>query len=159
LWKEVENFELKELFRARGEAIQEHAERLESVLSKLDASVSLPTTGARGVEAEGGLLSLLAERGGHPVTQGLLQEHQLFMRLDPSQAVVEIHDLMEAGRIEHTQMMACDELIGLAQELQEADVVALLKQERREEEANRGILLDWMHTLVREYREGRRKAA
>ncbi len=101
----------------------------------------------------------MAERGGHPLTQGMLQEHQVFMRLDPSPAVQEIHDLLEANRIENLQLLTFDELIALAEELKEPEVVALLKKQRREEEANRKMVQEWMRSLVREYREGKRRAA
>ncbi len=53
LWKEVENFELKELFRNRSEAIGEQMEHLEAALGKLDAVIGLPTPAAT-VEAGGG---------------------------------------------------------------------------------------------------------
>ena len=42
LWKEVENFELKELFRARSEAIGQQMEHLEVAMGKLDGPWGCP---------------------------------------------------------------------------------------------------------------------
>ena len=89
----------------------------------------------------------------------MLQEHQTFMRLDPAPAIVEIHDLLEADRIEQLQTLTYEELITLAEELKEPEVVTLLKKQRREEEASRKMVQEWLRSLVHEYREGKRKAA
>jgi len=161
LWKEVENFEIKELFRTRSESLGDGVRHLEQALEKLSAGLPLPTrqAGARALEAAPGVLVLMAEKGGHPVTQGILQEHQTFMRLDPSQAVIEIHHLQEADRVEQAEIVAYDSLIGLAEELHEPGVAELLQANRTQEVESRRLLQERRRAVLREYHEAERREA
>jgi ferritin-like metal-binding protein YciE len=160
LWKEVENFEIKELFRTRSESLRDQVQHLERALGKLTAGLPLPTGEAgRALEAAPEVLALMAEKGGHPLTQGLLQEHHAFMRLDPSQALIEIHHLQETERIEELETSAYDALLGLAQELRESALPELLRPDRTRQAEIRRLLQDRRRTVLREYHEADRREA
>ncbi len=158
LWKEVENFELKEFFRERSQSVEKEVHNLEEALRHLGTGLPLPVPPerTRALEAAPETLPLMAERGGNPVTQGIIQEHQMFMRLDPTQAAVDVHDLLEAGRIEHLEVIAYEHLIALAGELDQPEVRELLEQNRQAGVEERTHVEDRLRPLLEEFRFGRK---
>src|SRR5574340_406900 len=100
--KEVENYELKEFLRNEAKSLEGQLHKLEQALGQLGTGLELigrPGV-TRALEVAPDVLPLMAERGGHPVTQGILQDHLMFMRMDPPRPLVARHDRPASQRLQ-----------------------------------------------------------
>jgi len=66
--------------------------------------------------------------------QGLVEEHEEFLDMDPSQEVLDVFNLTSAQKTEHYEISAYENLVVLANQLGMEDAADLLHQNLREEE-------------------------
>lgn len=94
-----------------------------------------------------------------PVTHGLMRAHRLFMDLNPSQELIDIHNALEGDKVEHMEIAAYTGLIALARQLNETEIVQLLQQNLHGEEQMRARVESDLPSLLAEVSEQQRRAA
>lgn len=100
LSEEESNEELQQIFRQHREETQQHVERLEEVFSELDESP----------EGEGG-----------EAMSALMQEHESFMKADPTDQINAAYDTGAGKKAERYEISAYEDLIDIANALELSD--------------------------------------
>jgi len=114
--REVEDLRLKEILQRNSIPTRQQISNLEQVVDGLG--------GFAGPEE-------------NPVTQGMIRAHRLFIELIPPQYLIDIHDALEATKIENMEIAAYNGLINLARLLGEDVFVPMLQQNLAWEERMR----------------------
>ena len=103
---------LKEGFEEHRAETENQIDRLEEVFEHLDESPEEMTD---------------------PVVDGLLEAHESFMDMDPSEGVMNRHNIAAGQKTEHYEIAAYDDLITLAGQLGYDDARDLLQESLEEE--------------------------
>lgn len=114
LEKESDNFDSKEAFRMHREETENHVKRLEQVFQSFGMK-------PRSKKCDG--------------IMGLIKENDVVLRLRPIQKIKDLVILGSASKIERYEISAYENLIWLAQKHDMNDVVPLLEENLREEQA------------------------
>lgn len=114
LEKESENFDVKEAFRTHTEETENHVRRLEQVFQSFGMK-------PKSKRCDG--------------VMGLIKENDVFLRLRPSKEIKDLAILGSASKVERYEISAYEILINLAQKHDMNDVVPLLEENLREEQA------------------------
>jgi ferritin-like metal-binding protein YciE len=112
--KEVADDKLKSGFERHLQQTREHIQRIEEACK---------------------VLGIKAEREACPGMAGLLKEHDTFLKEKPSPEVLTLFLLGAAQKVEHYEMVSYRGLINMAKQMGEKDVVTLLQQNLKDEEA------------------------
>ncbi|MHB0939538.1 MAG: YciE/YciF ferroxidase family protein [Armatimonadota bacterium] len=130
--------ELKRYFEQHNEPKRQQISNLEQIVDEL-----------------GGIIGQLE----HPVTQGIRRMHRQFLELNPSQALIEVDDALDADKLNNLAVSAYAGLLLLARNLGEEGFVRLLEQNQRAEEEMRSTLQQILPRLVGDFGEQLRHAA
>ena len=125
----TENEEIADAFRQHREETQGHVERVEQVFGMLD-------TEPEREECEG--------------IEGLITEHEDFMKQDPDQAILDLHNLVAGQKTEHYEITAYGNLALIADRLGMDEAGDLLHRNLEEEEQ----ALDRLSSLTDEFDYG-----
>lgn len=126
---EVQQGELKQQFQRHSGTTEQQIRNLEQAVDRLGGAPQSSSVIGQVTEALG-----VTSDQGTPVTKGMMQEHKMFMGLNPPQSLIDLNDALEGDKVEHLEMASYHGMIALAQQMGEQDIVALLRQNLQGEE-------------------------
>ena len=126
LAEETEDEEIAEAFREHREETQGQIERLEQVFDEIGEPPEKE-------ECEG--------------IEGLIEEHEEFLEMDPDQKIIDLHNVAAAEKTEHYEIAAYGNLALIADRLDMDEAGDLLHQNLEEEKA----ALEKLKTLTDEF--------
>jgi len=135
--RDTKNPMLKELLEHNNRPLRHRISNLEQVVDKL-----------------GGIIGQEVD----PVTRGMMEAYRIFMDLNPPQEYIDLHNALEAERIEHLELGAYDGLIRLAKHLHLGDIAELLELNLTGERRMCEVLGGEIPKLLTQLGEGRRAA-
>lgn len=104
--------ELQEGFAEHRNETEEHVDRLESVFEQLDEA---------------------PEEMPDPVVDAMMEAHESFMEMDPSEDALNRHNIAAGQKTEHYEIAAYDDLLTLAHQLEYEEVTDHLEETLEEE--------------------------
>ncbi len=135
--RDTHNVKLKELFEENDTPMRRRISHLEQVIDR-----------------QGGIVGPDVD----PATRGMMEAYRIFMEQNPPREYVDLHNALEAERIEQMEMGAYDGLLQLAHHLGEEDIAQLLAQNQTGEKHLCDALHGAIPALLAELAEKKRAA-
>ncbi|MHB9110388.1 MAG: YciE/YciF ferroxidase family protein [Armatimonadota bacterium] len=154
--EEVKTPRLKEMLQQHAGPTQQQISTLEQVVRQL---------GGESEEQQGGVIGQVTEalgmegQGSTPITKAMMQEHQQFLSMKPSQELIDLNDALEGDKVEHLEIASYTGLMNLAKHMGRDDIAHLLQQNLQGEQEMRSRIEANTATLFSEITGQGRKAA